>query len=574
MNKRELERAIEREVEEWPDVTVEFMDGGKHPKAKFKFGGKVLSRAYPGTPSDAAFGLHQTLGDMRRAMKQLGAVRTKPEPSKDEDEAPYRKPNDGASKRPDPSPGPKADPKPTVTDQLVAAGVGALDQMNSAAEKVFAVGADLLDAAEARADKVKAAKAGMLATSSHGSIDSPEAPESRDAEDEIRAAFKARVDSIVDGIYFDLPDDVYHAVPRLSSSGLQKICVSPANFWRNSWLDPERPEEEENVTLARLLGKAYHTARLEPHLYDDTYFRELEKSEMPKGTLITGTDMSAMLEEIGLKKSGTNDEKADRLLDHGFPAAKIWVVQQRRWEEERRGRVPIPAKYFDQMKSDMARIHGNHQIAPLLTGGQAEVSIFWTDKHGIKMKARTDYLAKDWWADFKTFDNSRGKPLKQCLADAVRYNRYYVQATVYRDAIEAIRLDNLQIVGPATDDQRALIASIQLKPDELKCWYIFQEKGGVPNLLAYEFPFYSIPYTTLFNEQITDDEQRRIIGREATKRETGIWLRGKHEVIEAKKLFALYSQVYEPGEPWAPIDAIGSFSDDDFHPFWLENGGA
>ena len=106
---KEYEKAIKAEVEHWPGVQVEFVNptGKGHPKAKFTFTPAegdplTMSRPYAGTPSDAVFGVHRMLGDMRRAMKSLGAERDKPEPTKDEDEAPYRKPNDGREKRPDP----------------------------------------------------------------------------------------------------------------------------------------------------------------------------------------------------------------------------------------------------------------------------------------------------------------------------------------------------------------------------------------------------------------------------------------------------------------------------------------
>ena len=186
------------------------------------------------------------------------------------------------------------------------------------------------------------------------------------------------------------------------------------------------------------------------------------------------------------------------------------------------------------------------------------------------MKARVDYLTRDWWVDFKTFDNSRGKNVNQALVDAVRYNRYYIQAPVYREAIEQIRVGNLPIIEASTDDQRALIAAMAIRPGELQCWYVFQEKGGIPNLLAREFPFYSVPYTTLFNEAITDDEERKLAVREATKNRTALFIKGAGEVLQAKKLFELYRQVYEDGEPWFPIHSIGKFSDEDFHPYWLE----
>lgn len=549
MNKRDYEKAIEGEVEHWPGVSVEFVnptDKG-HPKAKFTFEGKMLSQSYAGTPSDGAFGVHQMLGDMRRCMKKLGASRTKPEPSKDEDEAPYRKPNDGAAKRQIKTVTEPAKPQPDVAEQLVAAGVATPEQ-----------------AKEARVAKKVEAVVMMRSEGPEGTQDQPDA-------DAIRAAFEARVAGIVDGIYFGLPADVYHAVPRLSSSGIQKICVSPANFWRGSWLDPDRPDPEEDETIWQVLGRAYHTARLEPHLFEATYVRELDKADMPKGTLFTATDMGKALEEFGLKKSGTAMEQAERLADAGFPTTQLWHIAKAEWEAARQGRSPLPAKHYDQMITDRDRITANSQIAPLLQGGEAEVSIFWTDEHGVQMKARVDYLHRDWWADFKTFDNSRGKNLNQALVDAVRYNRYYIQAPVYREAVEQIRMNGLQIIEAQTDDQRALVAALQMKPGELRCWYIFQEKGGVPNLLAREFPFYSVPYTRLFEaEAFAKDEARKAAVLEAQKSRTSLFVKGAGEVLQAKKLFVLYSQVYQPGEPWFPIEAVGSFSDEDFHPYWLE----
>lgn len=554
MNKRDCEKALEAEAAQWPGVTIEFVNptGKGHPKAKYTYEGKMLSHAYPSTPSDSAYGMHQMLGDHRRVMKKLGAVRVKPEPSREEDEAPYRKPNDGAAKRPDPVKGEPAKPIPDVADQLVAAGAATPEQAKAGARD-------------------KALKAASAATTPWTPAPGAEGvPGDQGDGDAIRAAFEARVASIQDGIYFGLPADVYHAVPRLSSSGIQRLCVSPATFWRGSWLDPERPEFDEEETIWQLLGRAYHTARLEPHLFESTYVRELDKADAPKGTLFTGNEMGAKLEEFGLKKSGSVAEQAERLADAGFPANKLWPLIKQAWEEERAGRTALPAKHYDQMITDRDRISANPQIAPLLTGGEAEVSIFWTDEHGIQMKARVDYLTRDWWVDFKTFDNSRGKNLNQALVDAVRYNRYYIQAPVYRDAIEAVRTGNLPIIEAQTDDQRALVAALAIKPGELRCWYVFQEKGGIPNLLAREFPFYSVPWTTIFNEQITDDEGRKAAVREATKRRTNLFIKGAGEVLEAKKLFVLYGEVYQPGEPWFPIDAIGQFSDDDFHPYWLE----
>lgn len=552
MTKKDYEDAIRKEVEQWPGVQVEFANptGKGHPKAKLTFtpeGGEPLtmSRPYAGTPSDATFGVHQMLGDMRRVMKQLGAERAKPAPSKDEDEAPYRKPNDGAAKRDTLAHVEKAAPKPDVVDQLVSA--GAITEAEGEAarkaprQEVFVVGS--LD------------------------VEGDQAP-TRQSRDEVLAEAMARVEAIVDGVYFDLPDEIYHAVPRLSASGLQKLCVSPATFWRGSWLDPDRPPLDEEQTEAQLLGKAYHKARLEPDLFESTYVRKLDKTEFPDA-LFTADQMKAVCEDIGLTKSGTKDVLADRLVDHGYRERPIWTVMERQWEEARNGRIALDAKHYDQMMRDMENVRENGEVAELLQGGFAEVSIFYTDQHGIKMKSRVDYLALTHWADFKTFENSRAKELDQALADAMRYNRYYVQAVAYRDAIEAVRVGGLDIVGDATDAQREFIAKLRLNPNELECHYVFQEKKGVPNLLAYEFPFYMVPYSTILSE-IGAPEDRVARMRELTRNRTRLFMKGAHEIVEAKKQFVLYSQVYPAGTPWFPLKSRRQFTDEMFHPYWLE----
>lgn len=547
--RKELEGAIEREVAEfWPGAKVEFAEGGKHPKAKLTFNGKLLAVPFSGTSGSTRIVAH-TLADVRRALRKLGAERSKPDPTADEDEAPYRKKVEQpakadkverASAQPTPS-------KPTVGDQLVEVGV---------------VSAEVRDGAVVKETVRVAGKT----AAEYDAEDLAERDEQ--SKDQLRAEFEARVAGITDGIYFGLPDDVYHAVPRLSSSGIQKISISPATFWRGSWLDPDRPDPDEEATIWQLIGRAYHTARLEPHLFEKTYCRECVKDECPPGTLFTATDMKKKLEDFGLKTTGTVLEQAERLADAGFPASQLWHLIVAQWEEDRQGRIKLPAKHYDQMIIDRDRIGLNSEISPLLSGGEAEVSIFWTDEHGVKMKCRVDYLTRDHWADFKTFDNSRGKHLNQALADAVRYNRYYVQAPVYREGIEQIRTKGLPIIEAQTDDQKALVAHLQLRTTELDCWYIFQEKGGIPNLLARQFPFYAVPYSTILHDAGAEQEQVTI-AHEATKHRTDLFRKGAAEALQAKKLFVLYSEVYKDGTPWFPLNAVGQFHDEDFHPYWL-----
>jgi len=539
MSRRDFEDAIKRETEFWPGVTVDIVDGGKHPKAKFKFGGKVLSRPFSSTPSDSAFGVHQMLGDMRRTLRQLGAERSKPDPSRDEDEAPYRKPNDGAAKRPSPV---KGEPAPVK---------------ESLAEKI---GAGLKDR-------------GVAHDVETGEITDEEADADESAAR--RAAVLAEADKIVDGIYFRLPDEIYHAVPRLSGSGLQDLLISPATFWAGSWLNPENAEAEldEDATAAQILGKAYHCARLEPERFPTAFCRKPSKEDFAGQKLITAdTGVKAVLKSMGQTQALSDEstvERAERLRDLGYEGP-IWCLIMDEFERERAGRTAIEAKYFDQIATDMERLRGNGEIADLLIDGAAEVSIFWTDEHGIKMKARLDYLTVFHWADLKTFANNLGKALEQALADFVRYNRVHVQAVTHRDAVEAVRTGGLQIIGDATEAERDLIAQLQIKPGELACWYIFQEKGGVPNILAREFPFYDVPLSVETSWDTGASEEAQARGHDATRTRTGLHIRAATDARYAKEMFVLYANAYEPGRPWFPLNAKARFSDLDFNSHWIE----
>jgi hypothetical protein len=560
MNQRDLEKAIKGEVERWPGVAVEFVPGGKHPKAKFTYDGQMLSRPFPGTPGDGVHGIHRTLADMRRIMKQLGATRDKPEPTKDEDEAPYRKPNDGAAKRPAPVKGEPAAVKPDVADQLVDAGVVTPDEAK-AGRKVTAT-----------TDATVTASGSATHAVVDGELFVLEGGEESEAEAR-RAALRAQVDAIVDGVYFDLPAEVYHAVPRLSSSGLQKLCVSPATFWRGSWLDPDAPELDEEETKAQQLGKAYHTARLEPDEFHVRYCRQPDKGDYPaKGLLTSDAAIKAALKDLGEQQTcGATEtivERAQRLVDAGYTGT-IWALVMDEHEAQRAGRIALPAKFFDQIVTDMDRMRES-EVGDLLTDGWAEVSIFWTDKHGLKMKCRCDWLALRHWVDLKTFDNGMRKELNQALADAVRFNRLHVQAATYRDGVEALRVGGLDVQGEATEAQRDFVAQFRLIAKPLRCWFVFQEKGGVPNLLAREFEFHGVSaYRDTEINALVEEENRDSV-REALGGATMLYSRALWEIDKAKREFVTYSQVYEPGRPWFPVEPMGKFSDLDFNTYWLE----
>lgn len=384
---------------------------------------------------------------------------------------------------------------------------------------------------------------------------------------------KAEAAKIVDGIYFGLDEEIYHAVERLSNSGIQKLAVSPGTFWVDSWLNPTPPrltdDQAKRREMIRVLGRAYHCARLEPDQFEQRYCRALDKSDYD---LTSDSAIKAQLKALDQKQTIADEsilDRARRLVEAGFEGT-IYHIALDAWERARAGRIPITGVLFDDILRDQERLLSNGPIVELFGDGQPEVSIFWTDELGIPMKCRIDWLTAQRALDFKTFDNSRGKVLEQAISDAVRYNRYYTQPAVYRDAMQAVRMQSLEIQGEATDHQKKLVALIRIAPQPPQFWFVFQEKNGVPNLLARQFVFYSIDAYRDTEVEALVEEERQAEVKEKLGTKTQIYQLAQAEIRNCKRQFLLYQQVYPAGAPWAPTQPLGTLDDLDFSSGWLE----
>lgn len=424
--------------------------------------------------------------------------------------------------------------------------------------------------------------------------------------------------TLADGVYFDLPEEIYFAIPRLSGSGIQNLAISAGTFWAGSWLnetkaaklranalaagemfptwcsaaaivaaelaalhpglaDTEVEAEPEESTKAQLLGKAYHCARFEPDSLDSRFAREPTRADFPatrdgEPTLWTGKDIEAALAGRDLPKKTTADrgvaDQGRRLIAAGY-AGVVFPVETADFQDMLKGRIPIRGDLWDAMLTDVERMRSQPEVAALLRDGFGEVVILYTGPRGIPMKARIDFLKADAWADFKTFDNSQGKNLLQVISERFRYSRHYMQAVIYREAVEMLRANALPIMSDATDAQRALIARIAMAPEELACWYVYQEKNGIPNILARRVRFFDVPLNVQIQHAGASAEGIAAV-EDATRSPTFWHRRAIGEIGRARTDFVNYQEIYEPGRPWLPVRALGEFTDDDFPTWWLE----
>jgi hypothetical protein len=110
---RDYDDALEREMRDWPGVSYSVVIGGKHRRVIVSYAGARRSVSMPSTPSDSRYGVHNFKGDLRRALRDLGAV------SIDRGRASSRRDRSRAAPRPTPPPA-ISDPRPDGFAELRA----------------------------------------------------------------------------------------------------------------------------------------------------------------------------------------------------------------------------------------------------------------------------------------------------------------------------------------------------------------------------------------------------------------------------------------------------------------------
>jgi hypothetical protein len=290
-----------------------------------------------------------------------------------------------------------------------------------------------------------------------------------------------------DGIYFGMPDDEYHAIPRLSASGIKEIVVSPLQFWFKSFLNPDREPDED--TTAKKLGKAYHKLILEGEEAFDACYAVAPCRDDHPDALDGAEALKAKCDELDLKKSGRIADLCERIRD-ADPAVKLWPDIMEAFRQSCAGReVLTKAQWLDLERVRFVLRH-MPSIRSAFTGGRPEVTILWTHPSGVKMKARLDYLKPrgDTAAilDVKTFGNVMDKPIEDAPSVEIARNRYFVQPVIYTEARKAAAAmwakHGMAAVHGETPDEAWLKAV--LGPARSQFHFVFVKTGAIPDVIA------------------------------------------------------------------------------------------
>jgi len=184
-----------------------------------------------------------------------------------------------------------------------------------------------------------------------------------------------RAVSMNDGIFYDMAPELYYNTAHIGSSLIKWLAPEymAADFWVRSWMNPSLPQVD---TKALAFGRAMHMLILEPKKFP-LYFRvKYGVGSTTESGCIGEGDYKLMM------------AMRDRLMENPF-------------------------------------------IAGLLSGGDAEVSLFWKHESGAPMRARFDYLKSFTSVDLKFVEELSEKLIGEIIA---RY-QYDVQAAHYHDGL-------------------------------------------------------------------------------------------------------------------------------------------
>lgn len=205
----------------------------------------------------------------------------------------------------------------------------------------------------------------------------------------------------------EMTNDEYHSGPGVSKSHLDVISPDnggcPLDYW-DSYINPEPPERNETDDM--LLGTVFHTAVMEPDLFNAQYISVPEDAP---------------------KRPTARQREAKKPSLDTLNAIEWWDD----FEKESAGKRIVSAEIIS-IAQDMATAVRRHPVASrLFKDGVAEQSLFARDEEtGLLIKCRPDWTTNGGlMVDLK----STNDPSPAGFAKSVVNFRYFVQAPWYLD---------------------------------------------------------------------------------------------------------------------------------------------
>lgn len=317
-----------------------------------------------------------------------------------------------------------------------------------------------------------------------------------------------------DGVYIGLSDDKYFAQDRLGSTDLSVLHNRPADWFYSSRHNPYRPEREATDEMA--FGSALHILLLEG---EDHYAKR-----------------------VAIKPATYIDAKTgeEKPWNGNSNVCKAWL------DEHDLPDVTVITEDADRRVRHMAALIRNHpELGPPMGKGLSEVSIFWTNPQGVRLRARFDKLLPAFVVDLKTFGgDAKGRSVtEQCLG-LVAQRSMDVQRYLYfmarREMTELISAGHLY---GGSEPEREWITKVAAVEAWSWCWIFYRRRDDARGFAPIVKPILRSHFDATF--------------------ETG---RLKVEVALAN--YATFVERFGFEVPWAVIEPAEEPADHSFPP-WL-----
>lgn len=238
-----------------------------------------------------------------------------------------------------------------------------------------------------------------------------------------------------DGVYLNLPEEIYFAQKRLGSTDWSSLFLKEEGWWWSSGLNPDYVEP---AAEPRTFGKALHAIVLEGEKAYERRFsimpdKEVERVQHGKKFCDTVKDIITALEERGMHPKA-NQGKAF-LSDYArsrAPDLVIWDVLISEWRAANRHKLGITAREDRQIRVMAEAVRNHPDIGELFVWSAdhvplAEVSVLYTDEHSIRRRVRLDEMLPLTTIDVKTLGNVGNRQLNFFAGEHVAKMAYHVQ---------------------------------------------------------------------------------------------------------------------------------------------------
>ncbi|EUB97243.1 hypothetical protein PMI07_000819 [Rhizobium sp. CF080] len=243
-----------------------------------------------------------------------------------------------------------------------------------------------------------------------------------------------------DGIYFGLPEEIYHADTAIGSTSFMQLAKDPCK-WQYDRLRP-RKSDPKYLTW----GRAWHCRVLEGKAaFEERYANPPVPSDYPDA-LNTTDQIKEFLRMHGQKLTGNKPELMARAreLDECPPFFDEILA---RWYFDHPDHETLDDRQVQEIEDAVANMTRDPTLASVMVAGSlisgaAELSIIVTI-NGVRRKCRLDYAippagdrVKSLIVDLKSFDTYKGGTHEQAGIFKVYDMCYDIQVAAYMELFQ------------------------------------------------------------------------------------------------------------------------------------------